>query len=81
MSVENLPTYYGEISYSVKKDGSRYAILIGGDAEMPAGGIRIRNFNGGKMPSSVSVNGKECKEFSAGEVAVREIPAEVIINY
>ncbi len=81
MSVENLPTYYGEISYSVKKNGSMYVISLAGDAEIPAGGIRIRNFNGGKMPSSVKVNGKECLEFRAGEVSLREIPAEVEINY
>jgi len=81
MSVENLPTYYGEISYSVKKNGSMYVISLTGDAEMPAGGIRIRNFNGGRIPSSVIVNGKECNEFRAGEVTVRELPAEVEINY
>ena len=81
MSVENLPTYYGEISYSVKKNGSMYVFTMTGNAEMPEGGIRIRNFNGGKMPSSVSVNGKECNEFRAGEVTVRELPAEVEINY
>lgn len=81
MSVENLPTYYGEISYSVKKDGCMYVISITGDTEMPTGGIRIRNFNGGKLPASVKINGKECNEFSAGEVTVREMPAEVEINY
>ena len=27
MSVENLPTYYGEISYSIKKDGQQLSLF------------------------------------------------------
>ncbi len=81
MSVENLPTYYGEISYSVKKEGNSYHFAITGDIDLPEGGIRIRNFNGGKTPSAITVNGKEIKDFNDGEIAVREVPADLVINY
>ncbi len=81
MSVENMPTYYGEISYSVKKDDGGYTISITGDAELPQGGIRIRNFNGKRVPSAMTLNGNEYSEFSAGEITVRELPANLVIYY
>lgn len=81
MSVENLPTYYGEISYSIKKSNNSYNFSIRGDLELPANGINIRNFNGSKLPAKVTVNGTPIKEFNAKEITVKEIPAEVIIYY
>ncbi|MFZ2286376.1 MAG: discoidin domain-containing protein [Bacteroidales bacterium] len=81
MSVENLPTYYGEISYSVKKEGNSYSFKISGDIGLPEGGIRIRNFNGGKKPSAITVNGKAITDFNEGEIAVREVPADLVIYY
>jgi hypothetical protein len=81
MSVDNLPTYYGEISYSIKKETNRYIFKISGDVKLPANGLEIRNFNGSKMPVKVMVNGKEIKEFSDKSISVREFPAEVEIYY
>jgi hypothetical protein len=81
MSVENLPTYYGEISYAIKKEGNSYLFSITGDIDLPEGGIRIRNFNRGEMPSVITVNGKELTDFDEGEIAVRELPADVVIKY
>jgi len=81
MSVENMPTYYGEISYSVRKDGNRYLFNITGDIDLPEGGISIRNFNGRNMPSAITVNGREMTDFDEGQITVREVPAEVVINY
>ncbi len=81
MSVENLPTYYGEISYSIKKDDDRYLFSISGDLNLPEGGIRIKNFNGSKLPVKVTVNGNETKDFSEKEITVKEVPAEVVIYY
>ena len=81
MSVENLPTYYGEVSYSIKKDDDRYLFSISGDLNLPEGGIRIKNFNGSKLPARVTVNGIETKDFSKNSITVREVPAEVVIQY
>ena len=81
MSVENLPTYYGEISYSIKKDKEKYVISISGDVKLPSNGIRIKNFNGSKLPVKVTVNGEEQKDFSAKEISVKVFPAEVMIYY
>ena len=81
MSVEHLPTYYGEVSYSIKKDNGRYIFSISGDLKLPPNGIRIKNFNGARLPSKVIVNGKELKEFTGKEIPVKEFPAEVEIYY
>jgi hypothetical protein len=81
MSVEHLPTYYGEISYSVKKKDHSYLFSISGDVTLPANGIKIRNFNGSKLPSKVTVNGKEVKDFTGKEIPVRVCPADVVIYY
>jgi hypothetical protein len=81
MSVENLPTYYGEISYSIKKDNEKYTFSIYGDIDLPSNGIKIKNFNHSIVPIDVTVNGKKIKSFTKNEIAIKEFPATVEINY
>lgn len=81
MSVENLPTYYGEISYAVNKKGDAYIFSIYGDIELPANGIKIRNFNGSRMPARVTVNGKEIIGYTEKEIPVNVFPSAVVIYY
>jgi len=81
MSVENLPTYYGEISYSIKKVSDNYHFSITGDVKLPANGIKIKNFNGSKLPKKVTVNGNEIKEYNEKEISTKEMPAEIMIYY
>ncbi len=81
MSVKNLPTYYGDISYSIKKEAEKFLFSISGNVELPENGMEIRNFNGSRMPSRVIINGLECSDFSENRILVREIPSEVEIYY
>ncbi len=81
MFVDNLPTYYGTLSYSIKKAGDTYRYMIRGKLDLPANGIQIRNFNGSRMPRSVRINGKEITGFSKNQIQVPAIPAEVEIRY
>jgi len=81
MSVEHLPTYYGEISYSIKKQESTYLFSIYGNVNLPGNGIKIRNFNGSKMPTKIIVNGLEIKDFSESEITINVFPADVQILY
>jgi len=81
MSVDALPTYYGDISFSIKKEQQAYSFNISGDLKLPANGIKIRNFNQSKMPSKVTINGVETSDFSEKEISVKSVPAEVIIYY
>jgi hypothetical protein len=81
MSVENLPSYYGEVSFSINKMDKKYRFSIFGDATLPANGIKIKNFNGSKLPLKVIINGRESKDFNNKEIAVKEFPAVVDIYY
>jgi hypothetical protein len=81
MSVENLPTYYGEISYSVQKEENKYLFHISGNIKLPENGIKIKNFNGSKLPVKVTVNGLEINDFNEKEIQVKAFPAEVKIYY
>jgi hypothetical protein len=81
ISVENLPTYYGEVSYSIKKVNETYRFSISGDLKLPEKGIKIRNFNGSKQPVKVTVNGTEIKDYNEKEIIVKAFPAEVVIDY
>jgi hypothetical protein len=81
MAVENIPTYYGSISYEIFKEKDHYRFSITGDAQLPEKGIRIRNFNGAKLPVKILLNGKEIKNYSGREIWVPSIPAELKIYY
>jgi hypothetical protein len=81
MSVENLPTYYGEISYSIKNEDEKYHFSIFGDVKLPNNGIKIKNFNGAKLPSQVIINGIRSKDFNEKEITVKAFPAELVIYY
>jgi hypothetical protein len=81
ISVENLPTYYGELSYSINKNENSYIVLIYGDINLPPGGFVIKNFPVDKVPSSVTVNGTEITGFDRNNIRVHEFPATVEINY
>lgn len=81
ISVENLPTYYGSLSYSIIKSNEHYTLKIDGNLNLPSNGICIRNFNGSKIPKRVTVNGKEIKTYNEKEIAVNEFPCEVKIYY
>ncbi|MBK9291026.1 MAG: discoidin domain-containing protein [Bacteroidetes bacterium] len=81
MSVENLPTYYGDVSYSIIREGDTYIIDLQGDLRLPANGIRIRNFNGGRMPSEVRINGKVVTNYTSDLINVPASPARIEISY
>ncbi len=81
MSVENLPTYYGDVSIAIQKENDHYRFTISGDLKLPANGIKIKNFNGSKMPKKVTVNGIGIKEFNQKEITIKTTPAEIMIYY
>ena len=81
ISVENLPTHFGEISYAVKKHNQSYTFSIQGNVQLPQNGIRIRNFNGSRLPLKVTINGHETRNFTNNEIVVDVFPAEVVIYY
>ncbi len=81
MSVENLPTYYGELSYSIKKNENKYDIKFYGNISLPPGGLIIKNFPVDKTPFSVTVNGNSIKGFDKNNIRVNQFPATIEITY
>ncbi len=81
MSVSGLPTYYGDISYSVERREKSYLFTITGDLSLPANGISIRNFNSSRPPARVIINGEESDDFSRNEIRVESVPAQIEIFY
>lgn len=81
ISVENLPTFYGEISYSIKKYKNKFDISIFGDLNIPAGKIILKNFNSSKLPTKVLINGKESKRFTKDSIIIDEFPAKIEVFY
>lgn len=59
----------------------QYHFSIFGDLKLPANGIKIKNFNGSKLPAKVTVNGNKINEFNEKEITVHGFPAEVLIDY
>lgn len=81
MSIENLPTYYGEVSYSIQKNNNSYTFSISGNLNLPENGIKIKNFNENKLPTKVTINGENADFFTAKEIKVKSVPAKVVITY
>ncbi|HSD64409.1 MAG TPA: discoidin domain-containing protein [Ignavibacteriaceae bacterium] len=81
MSVENLPTYYGELSYSIKKNENKYDVKFYGNITLPPGGIVLKNFITDQKPVSVYVNHKSVKEFDKRNIRINEFPALVEVSF
>jgi hypothetical protein len=80
VGVENLPTYYGKISYSLRlEEPNALRLTLKGDLMVPAGGILV------KPPLSrpirqVEVNGRMLRDFDIEGFICRECPAEGVIR-
>ena len=81
MSVENLPTYYGEISYSIKASENNFKIKLYGDVSLPPGGIILKNIFGDKAPSDVTVNGNSINTFDKKNIRINAFPAQVEVSF
>jgi hypothetical protein len=81
ISINNLPTYYGNLSYSIKKENKSYKINIRGNLKVPSGKIILKNFNKGNTPVEIVINNKKSTDFFDNEIIIKEFPAEVNIKY
>ena len=81
ISINNLPTYYGNLSYSIVRDKSNYNVSVTGSCNIPSKKLIIKNFNNGKPPKNVYVNGNKISKFNSRQITVDKFPAEIIISY
>ncbi len=77
VALEHLRTPYGELSYTLKRDGQRLVLSVG-PSGVPPGGIVLRWPYPGK-PGATSVNGAKA-EWRGGELLLRAAPAEVAVQ-
>lgn len=80
INITNLPTYYGNISYSVKNIDDVYEINISGDIEIPKNKIIFKNFKDNK-PSKVIVNEIESINFDQQNIFIDKIPAKILLTF
>lgn len=77
ISINNLPTYYGNINYSVKPSGKEYVMNISGNVDIPEGKIHVKTHWSGRV-ESILINGKV--QPVSDEIIVDKLPAEIRIT-
>jgi len=79
-SFKNLPTYYGELNYEIKKNGIEANINISGDVNIPEGRIRFvvpKKFR----KERVELDDKWVEPNAQGEIVIKSLPAKVELIY
>jgi hypothetical protein len=77
ITVRNLRTPYGRLSYSVKRAGERLLMQLSAD-EVPPGGFVVQ-WPGRQSPGTTRVNGRAVR-WHGTELRINELPATVAIN-
>ena len=80
VKISQMPTYYGDVNYSVRKSKNVYEINISGDLQIPSNKIIFKNFTK-DMPSNVLINGEESKSFNQKEILIPKVPVKLLISY
>lgn len=80
VTVTSLPTYYGNISYSVKKEGKSIVVDVGGDVKISSGKIVLKSPLSQKIKSA-TIDKKPAKVSKTNDVVIRKLPAIVELNY
>jgi len=80
VSVHALPTYYGLLSYrlGIERPGA-LRLSLSGPLQIPPGGIILEPPLAAPL-SHVTVNGADCRSFSAGGARITSVPAEVVLE-
>jgi hypothetical protein len=80
VGVENLPTYHGKLSYSLRRETKDTLRLnLEGELSVPPGGIVVKPPLPGPV-RQVKVNGKPIVEFMPDSFTLRECPAEAVVE-
>jgi len=81
VGVKNLPTYYGNLSYSlrIKRKGTLH-VKLKGDLAVPRGGIVVIP----PLPRPirrVQINGRVLSDFQPDRFSCTECPAEAVVRF
>jgi hypothetical protein len=91
VTVRRLPTYYGTLDLDIRgtstslrtgQDGGVQALTVrlGGNLTVPPGGLVIQPPADGPL-RAVTVNGRSIDTFTVETATVRELPAEIVMQY
>ena len=80
ITITEMPTYYGNVSYTIEKKSSVYEVNIAGDLELPRGKILLQNLKR-DFPKDVQLNGKRLVNLDKNRIVVDGLPAKIIITY
>lgn len=80
VEVTNFPTWYGNVSYSMKKNSNGVMIQLSGNINLPAGKIIVKS-PCAKGITSAAVNGVKSTSFNTKEVVLDKLPAKIEIQY
>ncbi len=78
--VTNLPTYYGKISYSIRRNGNKVVVDISGGVHMPKGKLVLKSPLS-KPVKSAMIRGKNVRVANARDVVIGRLPARVEFRY
>ncbi len=80
ISVENLPTYYGPISYSIKKNNNQITVEINSKLDSSCKEIILKSPTN-KNIKNLLVNGKESHKFEGKDIFLKSSDDQIVINY
>jgi len=80
VAVQELPTYYGPVSYTMKRQGNTVLVTLDGDVRMPPGKIVLKSPLS-KRIRSAKVGKNAAKVSRANEVMVGKLPATIELRY
>ena len=79
VAVKNLSTWYGPVSFTLRRDGSRTTGRIEGGVRLPVGGIRFAAPSADAL-KRVTVDGAAAR-LNNGSVLIRRLPADIVFEY
>jgi len=77
IAVQRLATPWGELSYSLRRDGQALRLAIAGGLRVPPGGL-VFPWPYAGMPG-MARSGKRALGWHDGELRIRELPVEIVI--
>jgi hypothetical protein len=81
VGVENLPTHYGKLSYSLRLESAdTLCVSLQGDLDVPRGGIVVKP----PLPRpirQIEINGRALEDFESQSFTCRECPAEIMVRF
>jgi hypothetical protein len=80
VSVKKLPTWFGDISYSLQQDKNSVKFEASGTAN-PEKGFILKSPFLKKTIKSVIIIGKESMDFKDQDIPFNQLPVQIVINY